>query len=145
MKIIATNRKVRFNYELIKFYEAGIELLGSEVKSLRESNISLQDSYVIIREKQVYVINLHISNYKHTAIFQPSVDRPRRLLLHKSEIEKISKEMQLQKLQLIPTKIYFNSKSLVKLEIVLAKPKKLYDKRQVIKERDVSRKIKKIF
>lgn len=143
MKVIALNRKARFNYELLNDYEAGIELKGSEVKALRENNVSLQESYVIIRNQQATIINLHIGAYSYAADFKLEPNRSRRLLLHKREILKILQLVKLQNLQLIPTKLYFNQRGLVKVNISLAKTKKLYDKREVIKKREIARKIKK--
>ncbi|WP_342189851.1 SsrA-binding protein SmpB [Spiroplasma endosymbiont of Dilophus febrilis] len=144
MKIIASNRKARFNYELIDSYEAGIALQGSEVKSLRESNVSLQESYVLIRNQEALILNLHISTYAYALSAKLDPNRSRKLLLHKKEILKLEAKIKLQNLQLVPTKIYFNSKGLVKIEIALAKAKKLYDKRETIKKRDMERKIQKI-
>ncbi|WP_342223554.1 SsrA-binding protein SmpB [Spiroplasma endosymbiont of Asaphidion curtum] len=144
MKIIASNRKARFNYELIDTYEAGIELQGSEVKSLRESNVSLQESYILIRNQEALILNLHISTYAYASSAKPDPNRSRKLLLHKKQILKLEAKMKLQNLQLVPTKIYFNSKGLVKIEIALAKAKKLYDKRETVKKRDMERKIQKI-
>ncbi|WP_339023984.1 SsrA-binding protein SmpB [Spiroplasma endosymbiont of Agriotes lineatus] len=141
MKIIASNRKARFNYELIDTYEAGIELQGSEVKSLRESNVSLQESYVLIRNQEALILNLHISAYAYASSAKSDPNRSRKLLLHKKQILKLEAKMKLQNLQLVPTKIYFNSKGLIKIKIALAKAKKLYDKRETIKKRDMERKI----
>lgn len=139
MKIIATNRQASYNYTLLDKYEAGIVLLGSEIKSIRANNVTLKDSYVVIREGEAYLLNMHISQYKYTTFQPPDPERTRKLLLRKKEITKLANKVKLEQLAIIPTKIYFNSKSLVKIEIALAKGKKLYDKRNAIKERDLSR------
>jgi len=138
IKIIATNKKARYEYFIEETYECGIELVGTEVKSLRAGNVNFRDSYAIIKGGQVYISQLHISPYEKGNINNVDSDRDRRLLLHKSEIRKLIGKIQQKGFSLIPTKIYFRGNK-VKLEIALAKGKKLYDKRQDIAKRDAKR------
>ncbi len=142
-KIIATNRKANFEYEILDKYEAGFVITGTEVKSLREGKVNLQDSYGRIINDEVWVINLHINEYKYGNINNHEPLRNRKLLLNKREIRKIKKELQEKGLTLVPLKIYFKG-SLVKVEIGIAKGKKLYDKRESIKKRDVERNLSRL-
>lgn len=144
MKIINTNRKASHDYYLFDRYEAGIVLTGTEIKSIRQNGINLKDTYVrISNDLQASIINLHISHYQFGNVFNHEENRERRLLLHKSQIKKIFREVKEKQLTIIPTKIYFNNKGLVKIEIALAKGKKLYDKREVSKEKTAQREIEK--
>ena len=138
MKIIATNRKASFEYFLLDKYNAGIVLVGSEVKSLRNSGVSLEDSYIAIRGTNVIIKNMYIKPYEKTTTFAVDERRDRKLLLNKKEILKLSRELNDVGLTIVPTKIYFE-KNLVKLEIALAKGKKLYDKRESIKQKELLR------
>ncbi len=138
VKILVKNSKAYFNYFLDDFLECGIELKGSEIKSLRRNGASLTDAYVVIRNGEAYLLNMHISPYEEGNIFNHDPDRTRKLLLHKKEIMKLSQKAQEKVLNIIPTKVYLkNGKA--KIEIALGKGKKKYDKRQVIKERDDKR------
>ena len=141
MKIISQNKKAHHDYFLLDTYEAGIELKGTEIKSVRLGNVNLKDSFVRIKNSEVYVENMHIAPYDHGNIFNHEARRTRKLLLHKKEILKISNKLKEGGLTVVPTKLYFNTSSKVKLEIGLARGKKLYDKRQDIKERDSKREI----
>ena len=126
-------------YHILDTYEAGIELLGSEVKSLREGNAIVKEAYVVIRKGQAWVVGVHINPYSHTGTEGHDPVRNRRLLLHKKEITKIQASLDQKGLTAIPLKIYFNKKGRAKLEIGLAKGKKTFDKKDAIKERDMKR------
>lgn len=143
MKIIAKNKKAYFNYELLEKLEAGIVLTGSEIKSIRLGNVSLQDSYVTFSNNEAYIINMNITTYKFTTSYILDPLRKRKLLLNAREIKKIQQEQKQKNLTVVPTMIYLNSKSRAKLEIALARGKKNYDKRETIKNRDAVRQIKK--
>lgn len=137
-KTIATNRKANFEYFIVERYEAGIVLKGTEVKSARNRNINLQDSYATIDGGEVIIHNMHISPYEQGNIFNTEPKRDRKLLLHKKQIRKLFAKLQDKGLTLIPTRVYFLGKNL-KVEIALAKGKKAYDKRDSIAKRDVER------
>jgi len=139
--IVAVNKKVR-DYEVLEKYEAGIELKGTEVKSLREKNVSFKDSFCRVKDNQIYLLNLHISPYKFANRFNHDPERPRKLLLHKKEIKRLVGKLTTAGLTLIPTKIYFNEKGIAKVEIALVKGKKQYDKREEIKKKEIDKKIK---
>lgn len=141
MKIIATNKKAYSDYNILETYEAGIELRGTEVKSLRESGANFKDSFCRIKNGEVFLLNLNIPQYRNGNLNNHDPERPRRLLLHKKEIHRLIGKVKEQGLTIIPTKIYFNSRGLVKVEIAVAKGKKKYDKREDIKKREINRKI----
>ena len=138
-RIVATNRKAYHEYHILDKYETGIELLGSEVKSLREGNANLKEGYIVIRKEQAWVLGIHISPYSHTGFEGHEPVRERRLLLHKREIEKIKISLEQKGLTAVPLKMYFNPNGWAKLEIGIAKGKKIYDKRKAIRERDIQR------
>ena len=148
MKIIAENRKAYHDYFIDDTIECGMVLAGSEVKSARNAKMNLRDSYVTIKNGEVFLINAHISTYDKTSAYAEKETRTRKLLLHKSEIDKLDRKVKEKGYTLIPTKAYFN-KSLLKLEVGIAKGKQLFDKKQdKIKkdsEREVEREIKTIF
>ena len=137
--IVVTNRKAFHNYHILDKYEAGIELLGSEVKSLREGNANLREAYVIIRKGQAWLSGVHIKPYSHTGFDGHDPVRNRKLLLHNREISKLKAKLDQKGLTAIPLRIYFNNKGLAKLELALAKGKKTYDKKITLKERDIKR------
>lgn len=137
---LATNRKAYYEYHILETYEAGIQLLGSEVKSIREGSASLKESYVLIRKGQAWLKNAHIAAYSHTGIEGHSAVRDRKLLLHKKEISRIGSKLVEKGLTSVPTKLYLKG-GLIKVEIGLAKGKKLHDKRDSKKKRDVERDI----
>jgi SsrA-binding protein len=143
IKVIATNRKVNFEYEILNRYEAGFVITGTEVKSLREGKVNLQEAYGRIINDEVWIINSHINEYKFGNINNHEPLRNRKLLLNKREIRKIKQQLQEKGLTLVPLKIYFKG-SLVKVEIGIAKGKKLYDKRESIKKRDAERKLSRL-
>lgn len=138
MKIIATNRRASFEYFLLDKYNAGIVLSGSEVKSIRNGNLSLEDSFVVIRGTNVFLKNMYIKPYEMSTQFALDERRDRKLLLNKKEILKLNRALNDVGLTIVPTKIYFE-KNLVKVEIALAKGKKLYDKRESIKQKELLR------
>ena len=142
IKIISTNKKAHFNYFLSDFLECGIELKGTEIKSLRMNNANLNDAYVIIKNNEAYILNMFIAQYDKGNIFNHDPLRSRKLLLHKKEILKLSQKVKEKQYTVVPTKIYFKD-GLAKVEIALAKGKKLYDKRETEKEKDTKRAIDK--
>ena len=137
---IATNRKAFHEYVIIETYEAGIQLIGSEVKSIREGKVSLKQSYIVIRRKEAWLKGCHIASYSHTGFEGHEPTRNRKLLLHKNEIRKIEGKLSEKGLTAVPTKLYFKG-GIIKLEFGLAKGKKLYDKRATKKKRDIERDI----
>lgn len=141
--IIVSNRKAHFNYELSDFLECGLELKGTEIKSLRIHGATLNDAYVVFRNDEAYVINMHIAPYEKGNIFNHDPLRTRKLLMHKKEIIKYRIEVDTTGKVLIPTRAYFK-KGRAKLEIALGKPKKLFDKRESIKKKDQQREIRKV-
>lgn len=142
IKVIALNRKARFNYFLSDELECGIALLGTEIKSLRKNSCNLTDSYVVFRGNEAEIINMHIPHYKEANIFNHDPLRSRKLLLHKRQIKQYQDKIKLQGYTVVPTKVYFkNGKA--KVEIALAKGKKLYDKREAQKKQDDQRTIEK--
>ena len=138
-QVAASNRKAYHEYHILDTYEAGIELAGSEVKSLREAKANIKESYVIIRKNQAWVSGMHITPYSNTGHTGHEPARNRRLLLNKNEITKIRNSLDQKGLTAIPLKLYFNKSGWAKLEIGLAKGKKIYDKKKSIKERDIQR------
>ncbi len=138
-KNITVNKKAFHDYEIIEKYEAGIVLLGSEVKSIREGRVSFKDSYVEIRSQEAFLISTHIAAYSNASYNNHEPERVRKLLLHKQELKKLDRKIKTRGVTIIPLRMYFSSKGKVKLEIALAKGKRLYDKKQKIKEKDIQR------
>ena len=138
LKIISNNRKARFNYFFSEFFEAGIALLGSEVKSLREGKVNISESYALDHNGEIFLINSHISSYKESSYNNHNPTRNRKLLLNQREINKLIGRVNREGFTLIPTKLYFK-KGKAKVEIAVAKGKKHYDKRQTMKKRDWNR------
>jgi SsrA-binding protein len=143
-KIVATNRKARRDFEILETYEAGLALLGSEVKSLRAGMATLKDSYASASGKGVVLFNAHISPYEKTGYAGHEPERPRRLLLHEREIRKLMSMTAEKGLTLIPLRLYFKGKY-AKVEIAVCKGKRQYDKRAAILERQVERDIRREF
>ena len=140
IKIIANNKKASYEYFLSDFLECGIVLQGTEIKSLRVNGASLSDSYVIIRNGEMFILGMNIAQYDKGNIFNHEPTRTRKLLLHKEEIEKYNRKVQEKGFTIMVSKIYFrNGKA--KVEIALAKGKKLYDKREVEKNKSINREI----
>lgn len=140
VKVIANNKKAFHDYFIEEKFEAGIELAGTEVKSLRLGNVNLKDSFCLIKDGQLSVLGMHISPYEKGNIFNKEPRRPRRLLMHKREILRLFGRIKQDGYSLIPLSVYFKGPR-VKLEIGLAKGKKLYDKRQSAARRDAKREI----
>ena len=140
-KVIAVNRKASHDYELLDRYEAGIELHGTEVRSLRDNGCQLTDAFALVRNGEVWLHGLHISPFSHGNINNVDSDRKRKLLLHKREIRELDRKTREKGMAIVPTKIYFKENSLVKVEIALARGKKLYDKRASMAERDSRREL----
>lgn len=141
IKLVVNNKKARHDYHLLETYEAGLELLGKEVKSIRQNKVSLAESYVQIKSGEALIIGMHISPYEQAGQFNADPMRARRLLLKKREINKLQVAIQQKGLTLVPTKLYFKN-HLVKLEIALARGKKNYDKREDLKRQAVEKQIK---
>lgn len=133
------NRKAHFNYAIEEEIEAGIMLLGSEVKSVREGKATINEAYVAEIKGELFLINCNISEYKGANKFNHEPKRPRKLLVHKKQLQKITGKMQVEGYSALPLKIYFNSRNRAKVLIGLGRGKKLYDKRESIKKRDENR------
>lgn len=144
VKVIANNKKARHDYFIEETYEAGIELTGTEVKSIRQGKVNLKDSYASIKEGEVFVLQMHISPYEKGNIYNKDPLRVRKLLLHKSEINKLIGYTQQQGYALIPLKVYLK-RGLVKVELAVAKGKKLYDKRRDLAKKDAKREMERAF
>lgn len=140
VKIISRNRKARFEYEIFETYEAGIELRGTEIKSIRAGQVSLAEAYVRTNGRQAWLVSSHIAPYDQASIFNHEPERERRLLLHKKEIKELWDGIRIKGMTIIPTQIYLRD-GLAKVEIALAKGKRQYDKRQAIKKRDMAREV----
>jgi SsrA-binding protein len=140
IKIISQNRKAKFEYELFERFEAGIELQGTEIKSIRARQVSLSESYIRTNGKQAWLVGSHIAPYDQASVFNHDPERERRLLLHKREIKTLWDGVRLKGMTIVPTMMYLKN-GLAKLEIALAKGKRQYDKRQSIKKRDMAREV----
>ncbi|MCL1796709.1 MAG: SsrA-binding protein SmpB [Eggerthellaceae bacterium] len=138
-KIIAKNKKAAFEYEILDRYEAGLVLTGTEARSLRENNCQMTDSFVLIRNGEAWLNNVHIPPFAQGNYNNPDPDRKRKLLLHKKEIRILGEAVQEKGMAIIPLKMYFDSNSRVKVEIAVARGKKLYDKRAHMAARDSKR------
>lgn len=137
-----TNRKAKYDYEIEETYEAGIVLKGTEIKSIRNGKAQLKDSYAIVKNNEVFLLNMHISAYDKGNIFNHDETRTRKLLLNKKEILKIRDKIAQEGYTLVPIKIYF-SKNRAKILLGIARGKKTYDKRETIKKRDMEREVRK--
>mgnify|MGYP002562272584 CR=1 FL=1 len=144
VKQIAANRKAYHDYFVEEKFEAGLELCGTEVKSIRQGNVNLKDSYCIVKDGQMLVHGMHVSPYEKGNIFNRDPVRPRRLLMHKREILRLFAKVKQDGYAIIPLQVYFSG-SLVKIEIGLAKGKKLYDKRETIAKKDQKREAQREF
>lgn len=138
------NRKASFEYEFIDKYETGIVLRGTEIKSLREGKASLQEAYCYFQREEMYVKNMNISEYSNSSFASHDMKRERKLLLKRKELEKIKAKVEEKGLTIVPTKIYINNRGFAKLEIAIAKGKKLFDKRDSIKKKDQDRELKRM-
>ena len=144
MKLVAENRRAKFEYELLDSYEAGIVLTGDEIKSVRAGHLSIADCYGYIKNNECFLRNSYIKEYENSFNAKRMIDetkRDRKLLLHKDEILKIKKKLEIEHLTLVPIKAYFEGSNL-KIEICVARGKKLVDKRETIKKRELDRKLK---
>jgi SsrA-binding protein len=140
-KVVATNRKAYHDYFIEEKLEVGVMLRGTEVKSLRDGRVNLQDSYASVDNGEVYLHHCHISPYSHGNIMNHDPLRARKLLLHRKEINKLIGKTQQKGLTLIPLRIYFSKKGMAKVELALAKGKKQYDRRETIKAREAGREV----
>lgn len=138
IKILLINKKARFNYFVEESLECGIELKGTEVKSMRENRFSFSDSYARIKENELWLTGFHISPYTFGSINNHMPERERRLLVHKQEIKKLRRKTEEKGLTLVPLKVYLKN-GLIKIELGICRGKKLFDKRETIKKRDLSR------
>lgn len=138
IKIIATNKKAYHDYFIDDTYEAGIVLVGSEVKSIRLGQVNLKDSYCIVKGGNLELVNAHISPYEKGSFFNVDARRTRKLLMHKAEIDKLRGKVEIKGFTLVPTKMYFKQ-GLVKVEVGLAKGKELHDKRKALADKDMKR------
>lgn len=138
IKVVSTNKKARFEFFILETYEAGLVLKGTEIKSIRSGQISLQEAYVRTNGAEIWLVGAHVAPYEHASAFQHDPKRDRKLLMHKKEIRKLYDEVRIKGMTLVPMRVYLKA-GRAKLEIGLAKGKKQYDKRDSIKERDVER------
>ncbi|HEU24413.1 MAG: SsrA-binding protein [Mesoaciditoga sp.] len=143
MKVVTTNSKARRDYEILDKFEAGIELKGTEVKSLRNGSANINDAYCIIRNGEIFIENMHIPPYAGGNLFNHDPLRRRKLLMHKKEIIRLDSKVDQKGLTIIPLRVYFNDKGKAKVEIALAKGKHLYDKREEIAKKEVERTLRK--
>lgn len=141
-KLIADNRKARHDYELYDRFEAGLALVGTEIKSIRKGKVQLKDSYISFYQNEAFIKGMHISPYEYGNRFNHDETRDRKLLLHKSEIRKLYQDTRIKGYTVVPVRLYL-SKGLAKLEIALAKGKNLHDKRETQKAKDAKREIEK--
>ena len=135
------NRKAKYQFQFLQEYEAGIQLLGTEIKSIREGNANLKDAYCLFKKGELLIKNLFISEYKYGNVHNHETRRDRKLLLKRSELKKLEKKVKERGYTIIPYRIYLSERGLAKVEIVLAQGKKSFDKRQTIKERDNKREL----
>ncbi|MFN3550552.1 MAG: SsrA-binding protein SmpB [Endomicrobiia bacterium] len=140
-KVVTINKKLYHNFEILELYEAGIVLKGSEVKSIREGKIDIKDAFCIIKKNEVWLINSRIAEYEKSSHTKIPIDRERKLLLHKKEIKRLIGKISERGYVLKPTKVYFNNRGFVKIEIALCKYKKKYDRRKEIKEKEMDREL----
>ncbi len=143
IKIVATNKKALHDYFIEETYEAGVSLRGTEVKSIREGRVNLKDSFAMVEDGEVWLYNCHISPYSHGRIEEQDPLRKRKLLLHREEINRLMGKVQQRGYTLVPIKIYFKEGK-AKIELALAKGKKLYDKREALKKKDLKREAERI-
>lgn len=136
------NKKAFFEYHILEKVEAGIALIGSEVKSIRDGNLNLSDSYARIDEGEVFLVNCHISEYRNAPTFGHEPRRKRKLLLHRREIRKLRKRVEEKGLTLVPLRVFFNQRGYAKVELGICRGKQVHDKRQAIKAREVDRDVR---
>ena len=139
--VVTTNKKAGFEYFLTEFYEAGIQLTGTEIKSIRNNEVNLSDSYCVFIDGELYLKHMHISQYKEGTYNNHEPKRDRKLLLNKNELKKIQNKAKERGVTIVPVRVYLNEKGYAKIEIALARGKKKYDKREDIKSRDAKREV----
>jgi len=142
MKSVAVNKTVSHDYLILETFEAGLALVGSEVKSIRAGRVSLKESYAEVRNGEVFLVKCHISPYEAANIFNHDPLRERKLLLHRREIKRLAGKTQERGLTMVPTKVLINDKGRVKLELALVRGKRVHEKREAIKKRDTDREIR---
>lgn len=138
------NRKARFEYEILDKYIAGIKLAGTEIKSIREGKASIAESFCEFQNNELFVINMTVEQYSHATYFNHDPKNARKLLLNRRELRKLEKEIKQSGLTIVPLRVFINDRGLAKMQIALAKGKKLYDKRETIKERETKRRLDRI-
>ena len=139
MNVNIQNKKARFEYELLDFFTAGMQLLGTEIKSIRQGKASIQEGFCHIRDGELFIKNMHIAEYDFGNINNHDPLRERKLLLKRIELKKIEKKLKDQGVTVVPLKVYITNKGLAKMDIALARGKKLYDKRNTLKDKDLKR------
>ncbi len=140
-KINIQNKRARFEYEILDTYEAGIVLFGTEIKSIREGKAHITESFCQLKDDQIYIVNMTIDEYRFGSYYNHAPRRERKLLLHKRQIKKLAKGVNQDGLTIVPLKLYVNSNGLAKVQIALAKGKKLHDKRESIKKRESDKRL----
>lgn len=143
-RIEIKNKRAWHDYNILETYIAGIQLTGTEIKSIRNGKANLSDAYCYFTKGELYVKNMHISEYSHGSIFNHDPKRERKLLLHKNELIKLERKVKERGVTIIPLKLFINERGLAKLEIALARGKKIYDKRESIKQKDLQREIERL-
>ena len=141
-RTVASNRRARFEYFIEEIYQAGVMLSGTEIKSVRAGQISLQDGFVLVRDGEAFLYNVHIAHYEQGNIHNHLETRPRKLLLHKKEIQALHSQATQRNWTIVPLRVYINDRGLAKVEIGLARGKQLHDKRDTIAKRDSEREIR---
>ncbi|MGI6604701.1 MAG: SsrA-binding protein SmpB [Firmicutes bacterium] len=144
-RLVTENRKARHDYHILETYEAGLALIGTEVKSLREGKANLQDSFARVENGEVILYNMHISPYQKGGYVNHEPKRPRKLLLHKREITRLEQSVRQKGLTMVPLSVYFNDRGLAKVSLALAQGKKLYDKREDVARREAQRDVERAF
>jgi SsrA-binding protein len=142
-KLVASNRRARHDYTILETIEAGLQLKGTEVKSMRAGKTALSDSFARLEGNEIFLYNMHIAPYEFGNIYNPDPLRPRKLLLHRRQINKLALEVSTKHLAIIPLKVYFKN-GIAKVELALAKGKKQYDKREAIKKRESEKELKRV-
>ncbi|MCX7661395.1 MAG: SsrA-binding protein SmpB [Candidatus Omnitrophica bacterium] len=143
-KTVATNPKAQKDYQIIQTIEAGIQLKGAEVKSLREAKVDLKESFARIENNEIILYNMYIGPYEQASYLNVEPKRPRKLLLHKKEIHRLLGRLTQRGFTLVPLRVYFNERNLAKIELALCKGKKIYDRREEVKRKEEEKKIQKI-
>lgn len=140
--LIAANKKARYEFHILEKFEAGIVLQGSEVKSLRDGGATIAESYAKIRSNELFLVDAHIPPFKQASVFNHEPTRPRKLLMRRVQLRKLQKQISRQGLTLVPMRLYFNKRGLVKIQLGLGKGKKLYDKREDLKQKSDRREMR---